>query len=291
MRKSSFEKAKDEIINTFDLSSESIYSYKDLESLFKSNRNKWKIAKSSTLSSFISFLQNNNILKKITIKYTWITFTKFIYREPSIFKLVHKLKKNAYLTHYSAMYIHNLTEQIPKSVYLNFEQPPKPKPNNALKQESIDNALKKNARITKSVAVYGDFRIYLINGKHTNKLGVINTSIKSNEIISVTNLERTLIDIAVRPAYSGGIYEVLKAYEEAAEEVSINKLTAILKKMDYIYPYHQVIGFYLEKSGKYRESQINLLKEIPINHKFYLVHGMKKMDFSETWQLFFPKDF
>ena len=158
------------------------------------------------------------------------------------------------------MYIHNLTEQIPKSVYLNFEQPKKTRSDNPLKQESIDNAFKKKARITKSIAPFGDFRICLLNGQQTNKLGVINTSIKSNEIISVTNLERTLIDIAVRPAYSGGIYEVLKAYEEAAEEVSINKLISILKKLDFIYPYHQVIGFYLEQSGAYREFQINLLK-------------------------------
>ena len=61
-----------------------------------------------------------------------------------------------------------------------------------------------------------------------------------------TNLERTLIDAAVRPVYAGGVFEVRKAYQLAKEKVSVNRLAALLQKLNYIYPYHQAIGFYLE---------------------------------------------
>ena len=59
-----------------------------------------------------------------------------------------------------------------------------------------------------------------------------------------TNLERTLIDATVRPVYAGGVFEVRKAYELAKEKVSVNRLAALLQKLDYTYPYHQAIGFY-----------------------------------------------
>ena len=46
--------------------------------------------------------------------------------------------------------------------------------------------------------------------------------------VRVTDLERTLIDIAVRPEYAGGVYEVLNVYRLAKGKVSANneKLTS-----------------------------------------------------------------
>lgn len=61
----------------------------------------------------------------------------------------------------------------------------------------------------------------------------------------MTKLERTLIDIAVRPNYAGGVHHVLEAYAAAKSRVSVNVLLATLQKMEYVYPYHQVIGFYI----------------------------------------------
>jgi predicted transcriptional regulator of viral defense system len=109
-------------------------------------------------------------------------------------------------------------------------------------------------------------------------------------LISITSLERTLIDIAVRPDYSGGPGEVLKAFENAKEKVSINKLNAILKKINFIYPYHQVIGFYLERAG-YRASQIDLLRKKEIEYDFYLTYNMGETEYSPIWKLYYPKGF
>ena len=107
----------------------------------------------------------------------------------------------------------------------------------------------------------------------------------------VTDIERTLIDITVRPIYSGGIHEVLAAFKKAAKIVSINKLTAQLKTLDYIYPYHQAIGFYLEKAGNYKDTQIELLKDFDFNYDFYLDHATEEVEYSKEWKLYYPKNF
>jgi len=55
----------------------------------------------------------------------------------------------------------------------------------------------------------------MIAGKNTNRLGVEEIAGPASETIPVTNLERTLIDIVVRPAYAGGTSQLLKAYRTA----------------------------------------------------------------------------
>jgi len=189
------------------------------------------------------------------------------------------------------MFLHNLTEQIPKTIYVNHEQKEKRIIKASLIQSNIDRAFMKNARVTSSIAQFGEHKICLLNGKFTNRLGVIEMVTPENEKVMVTDIERTLIDIAVRPSYSGGIYEVLEAYRRGVDIVSVNKLRATLKKLGYIYPHHQVIGFYLEKAGVYSESQIQLFRELDMEHDFYLMHKMKDKEYSKEWRLYYPKGF
>ena len=187
------------------------------------------------------------------------------------------------------MYLHELTEQIPKTLYLNSEQLPKYSGDNNLSQERIDLAFKRPGRTSKNITSYDGYKICLLNGMYTGKLGVIEKIGPNGEKIFVTDIERTLIDIAVRPIYSGGVFEVLKAYKLARSKVSINKLSALLSKLNFKYPYFQAIGFYLDKAGVYKESQIDLIRQNDLKYDFYLTHQMKDMEYSKKWRLYFPK--
>jgi predicted transcriptional regulator of viral defense system len=176
-------------------------------------------------------------------------------------------------------------------IYVNYEQAEKYNKNAMLTQERIDRALLNRPRISNNIARYKDYKICLLNGKFTNRTGVTEITILGNEKLFITDIERTLIDITVRPFYSGGIHEVLRAYKKATGKVSINKIAALLQKLKYIYPYHQAIGFYLQRAGVYKESQVQLLKKFDFKYDFYITHQIKEREYSKEWRLYYPKGF
>lgn len=110
----------------------------------------------------------------------------------------------------------------------------------------------------------------------------------SGHSVDVTSLERTLVDSTVRPGYSGGVPAVLQAFRLARDRISVTKLLGILRKLDYTYPYHQSIGFYLERAG-YTEADQTLVKELGAKFDFYLSHGLNNPAFDPNWRVFFPK--
>jgi len=126
---------------------------------------------------------------------------------------------------------------------------------------------------------------------NTGMLGVTQEQLQPEQIdIRVTSLERTLIDITVRPMYAGGVQEVIEAYKRASECVSIRRLASLLKKIQYVYPYHQAIGFYVEKAGCYDDAAIRVFGKLPRKYDFYLDYEMEKVAYSTEWRLYYPQE-
>jgi len=286
-----FQIAKSDIVSFFEDYGKEILDYNDISRILNQNRRSWRLPVSLTANKFIELLNENTKLKTNELKFLRKKYMRFTWGDVSVYRLALSLERNSYFTHYTALYWHNLTEQIPKTIYVNCEQSQKRYAPTRLIQENIDRAFRNPQRESKNIASVGDFKICILNGKYTNRLGVIETTTQENENIILTDIERTLIDIVVRPSYSGGIHEVLNAYRNAVGKVSINRLSAILQKLNYIYPYHQAIGFYLQRAGVYRESQIKLLKKFDFEYDFYITHKMKETEYSKEWRLYYPKGF
>jgi predicted transcriptional regulator of viral defense system len=128
-----------------------------------------------------------------------------------------------------------------------------------------------------------------LRGSNTNNLGVVGIEEPNGGRLQVTNIERTLVDIAVRPFYSGGTREVQKAYIKAKGRISTDLLISSLRKIDYVYPYHQAIGFYMQRAG-FENSALNSLKKMGFKYDFYLDYGMGQTDYSKEWRIYFPRN-
>ena len=252
------------------------------------------IAKSSIGNSY----SRNNIigkLKEIKLKEIVLSspnyekeYTRFTWGNHfSYYQISLSLKLHSYLCHQTAMYLHGLTDKKPKMIYVNSEQSAKGKKDTKLEQGRVDMAFTGSPRTSKYIFDCNDRQICILSGVNTRNIGVEEKELEKEGKIQLTSLERTLIDITVRPIYAGGCKEVLAAYKKAKGRISINTLIEILRKINYTYPYHQAIGFYLEAAG-YNKEELYKLKEFGLNIDFYLDYKIEIKKYSDQWRIYYP---
>ncbi len=292
MRKESFKSAEQEIKKYLYEDGVKAYTTFDITKIFENKRDEWNIADYRNQHHFIKFLQDENILKDHKLKHLSTAKIKQIFTEPdaSSLNIALSLKKGGYLSNYTAMQIHQLTLQIPKSIYISFSK----SQNNSLNQnqidlnqESIDKAFSKPQRVTSEVykSEIDNTRYNLIQKAFIET----NVGLTFKNGFLFTDLERTLIDIAIRPAYSGGVFEVLEAFEIAKEKIDLYKLNKYLEILNYIYPYHQLIGFYMDKAG-YDEKTLDVFNK-KSDFDFYLTYNISNKEYNKKWKIYYPKGF
>ena len=258
--------------------------------------------RSFSMVRFIKYLVDNGFLKvfefRNEVNHKIIYTTKYFDQNSDYTKVLEiatLILPKSYISYFSAMFFYNLTEQLPKKLFLSIERKSHAIPQE-LQQENIDKALCKKGRLPKVVMQILGYDIYLINAKEANRAG-IKTVRMFNKNYRITTLDRTLIDIVVRAEISGGMQEVIGAYQQAIEEykkdISINKIIFLLKKLEYIYPYHQVIAYLLHRNGI---DISKIKKEFEFKYDFYLTRGeinSKRDDliYDSEFRIFVPKDF
>lgn len=284
------------ILREFEALGSGVLSPRAFQQFIGRQRVTWKIPASTPLKEVTRFLEGANRLSIATVARRSGTegtpgggsFTRYLLGAPSEYAVALSLRQGSYLSHASAVFHHGLSLQIPRTIYVNREQGPKPRPSGALIQEAIDRAFQNKPRMTTYEFEFRGIRLMLLNGKSTGRFGVIRLTV-NGETLEVTDLERTLVDIAVRPAYSGGPLEVAKVYRQAAPQLSIEKLALTLGRLDYVYPYHQTLGFFLQRSGVPAES-LEPLRAMGLHHDFYLANQIRNPQYDPEWRLFYPAE-
>ena len=293
MNRSRIESARAEILRYFDRLPTKVHRQADLARHLEGQRLGWRLPSHISTRGFIRFLVESGRLSEIIFPFPapYKREVRYLWGEVSLYEVAQALKPHSYFSHYTAIKFHGLTEQLPKTTYLNVEQLNASVATGPLTQKAIDTAFRRPARTSGNVAETRDFRVCVVSGKNTGNLGVIEEAvIPGAGPLWFTNLERTLIDAAVRSGYAGGVFEVRKAYELARAKVSVKELTAMLDKLAYTYPYHQAIGYYLERAGC-APADLETLRRRPMEFDFYLTHQMSQTDYVQEWRLFVPKGF
>jgi hypothetical protein len=282
--------ARKGIAATLDALERRVFSTQDLTKLFQRHRKEWGILASIGSQTFIDLLERELSLKRVVLKGPTHQqeFLRYLWREPAPLEVAGSLRSTAYLCHSSAVFAHGLADEQPGVLYVNSEQSEKPKSPGKLTQEGIDRAFRGKQRESSFAFEYGASKIILLSGKHTENLEVQNLALSNSIKVRVTEIERTLIDITVRPTYAGGVFQVLNTYRRARNMASIPKLINTLKKLDYVYPYHQAIGFYLDRSG-YPRKLTSRLKDLGLDLDFYLAHNMGHKQYDDGWRIYHPK--
>ena len=292
-RPSKLQAARGQIIAYFENLPRNALTDADMAAILFKRAGEWRLAANTTVEKFVGFLLEATAMRMVSIvpvgETAYRTATRYVWAEASPYAVAATLAPQAYLSHGAAVLLHGLSDQLPRTICVSREQSPQSRKADTLTQVGIDKAFLQPERVSNALFTYDNFQFVLLHGKNTGRLEV-GTITYGREQLSVTKLERTLIDITVRPAYAGGVYQVLEAYRRAQSDMSTSILLATLKKLDYIYPYHQAIGFYMQRAG-YKPEQYERLRSLGLNHDFYLAHGLREREFDSAWRLHFPKGF
>lgn len=268
-----------------------VLNFKEIGDILSENRLAWRLPDSLSVKKFIAYLEGNGGLRPITlVSAHYSDLTRYAVGDPSPYQVALSVKAGTFLSHGTAAFLHELTDQIAHTIYVNAEQSAKPRSSLALGQEAIHRAFRAPQRVSKLTYKYGEWRIIVTSGKNTGRMEVAPVRGPGRESLEATKLERTLIDLAVRPAYAGGPHAVLEAFRRAKGRCSTNVLVATLKSYDYVYPYHQVVGFYLERAD-YPDEAISRFAKMPMEFDFYLTHGVKDPEHVKQWRLYIPRKF
>ncbi len=270
-------------------SAKHVYSPSELHDIFDQLRSEWSLPKGFTRTKFRNLALESNTLQEVRLTATYpLHTTRYHWGTFSPYELALSLRPDSYLSHGTAAFLHGFLDNQPEFIYVNKEQSAKDQ-SGALTQAALKRAFSGKQRQSGFIVSHEQTRIMLLNGKDTNHHAVERITGDHGETIELTNPERTLIDITVRPAYAGGIRHVLNSYRQAVRKISVDHLAETLKELDYLYPYHQAIGFLLERAG-YNPASLAVLRGFELKHDFFLAHGMKKTKFDPRWRIYYPED-
>jgi hypothetical protein len=82
----------------------------------------------------------------------------------------------------------------------------------------------------------------------------------------------------------------LKAFKASCSLLSIENLLSYLQTIDFKYPYHQAIGFYLEKAG-FPEEITSRLFALRSEFDFYIDYHIDNQEYDSKWKLYYPRGF
>ena len=210
------------------------------------------------------------------------------------YELAPAVLPDGYFCNLTAVYHHSLTNQVPNTVYWCHESlvPQKRKGPDVLPDSRIRAAFIKPHRHTSFVFQHNDHKIMVTAGTRGYGYGVEKVRRQRSPCPAgsrITCLERTLIDTVVSPHYNGGLSSLCEYFRAASRKLDIERMLDIYRKLDFVYPYAQSLGFFMEHCGMQSHAE-DLRRVYPPRQRFYIDHGAKSTwTYNERWMLFYPK--
>ena len=152
------------------------------------------------------------------------------------FEVAMALVNPAAISRWSALHYHGLTEQVPREVFVL-----------TTTESSVPRIRRSEARLPRGGYQVGDTRYRFVQVRPERFFGAHKVWIGDAQV-SITDVERTLLDGLSMPQYCGDFAEVLHAFEVGMNRLDIERIaryaseldTATVKRLGWVLEYHGV---------------------------------------------------
>src|ERR1039458_8158919 len=114
--------AKSDIVKAFEKAGKRVFWPSDISQILEENRTFWRLAQNTTTAKFLEFL-----LDKTDLHLAYLEplnhpnaagISRYVWKQASAYEIAASMKREAYLCHGTAIFLHGLTEQIPARIYV-----------------------------------------------------------------------------------------------------------------------------------------------------------------------------
>lgn len=193
-------------------------------------------------------------------------------------------KKNSFYSMSSALYILNISKFRGEFIFISQELSKKNGSHikTTLTQDAIDSAFKKDYRRTQKIGKYQEKYLVFLYPKHTDYFEVVTRE----DGVRHSSIHRAFVEMIVNVQYFKDSLHIIDTFKPLKSKLDLNTVFEVLKRFDFIYPYFQCVGFYLEQIG-FSKSELERFKAEVGELKFYTDKKMDSYLYDEYWKIYY----
>ena len=276
MREDYYTKNKEQIL--YILNEKRFFSINDIANILDELKEKNLVSNSLSQNDFyLKLLYDGLISHTITIRdVEKIRYT--LNKEFNIYDFVYSLERNGFFSMFTSLNIQGFTNFRDNFIFISKERMQRVNfSSKNITQEAIDKAFSNKPRKTKAYNTIYNYNIVMLESNNTQGVGIINYN-----GYKVSSINRAFVEIISNIQYSKTPYDVIGEFINLKDKLDINEIFKIIEKFDFIYPYYQLAGYYLEKIGFLKEELFRFFDN-KTNLIFYTMKNKTNYDLDEYW--------
>jgi len=280
MKQDYFTSNKKDILKT--IQAYDFLSQGQLKEILDQLKDKSLVSSSLSYNSFLLKLIDEGLSQKsITIR--GHTKTRYTFSQDfNIYDFCNSLEKNSFFSMSTALNLQGLSNFRSDYIFVSKERSTRIEQGSiTLNQENIDNAFSKKPRRTNAYDKIDNHIVVLLEANNTDGFGIV-----EYDGYKVSSINRVFVEMITNIHYFQSSQNLIQVFENIKNRLDIDKIYTIIEKFDFIYPYFQLAGFYLEQIG-YSKDELSkyFAKKSELN--FYTEKNKNHHEFDEYWKIYF----
>lgn len=279
MKQDYFTLNKEAILKT--LQKYEFLSVEQLKEILKTLKEESLVSSGLSFNSFLLKLIDEGLSQKSIIIRGHVKTRYTFNTDFNIYKFCNTLEKNSFFSMSTALNIQGLSQYRSDFIFVSKERITRIKQDNIhLTQEDIDKAFAKKPRRTNAYDKLDDHIVILLESNNTDAFEIIEYN-----GYRVSSINRAFVEIITNIHYFQSSTKVIEVFCAIKHDLDIDKIYTIIEKFDYIYPYFQLAGYYLEKIG-YSKEELHRFFARKSSLRFYTEKNKEQYFFDEYWNIY-----